>query len=160
MNAADASKLALELMDRYHLLSQGWRFQWNNRKRAAGVCIYNIKTIFLSEPITLLNDESMVRDTILHEIAHALAGAAAGHGYQWKLTAQSVGAKPVACVDSADIEMVPARWEAYCPNCGQVCSSFYRRPSENRRRACSPCCRKYNYGRFSDKYLTVIRKAV
>lgn len=160
MNAADASKLALELMDRYHLLSQGWRFQWNNRKRAAGVCVYNIKTIFLSEPIAIRNDESVVRDTILHEIAHALAGAAAGHGYQWKLMAQSIGARPERCADGDSLEMVPAQWEAYCPSCGQICGKFYRRPSFIRRRACSACCRKYNYGRFSEEYLTAIRKAV
>lgn len=35
-----------------------------------------------------------LRDTILHEIAHAIAGIKAGHGPVWRAVARKIGAKP------------------------------------------------------------------
>ena len=42
-------------------------------KVSLGTCSYVKKTIYLAKWYTELNDESEVRDTILHEIAHALS---------------------------------------------------------------------------------------
>ena len=43
-----------------------------------------------------------VTDTILHEIAHALAGPGAGHGPAWKATASRLGATPKSCAPESD----------------------------------------------------------
>jgi hypothetical protein len=38
-----------------------------------------------------------LRNTMLHEIAHAIAGHAAGHGPVWRAAARKVGATPERC---------------------------------------------------------------
>src|SRR4051812_30508933 len=81
----DARGLAHELMRRHGL--GGWRFEFDQAKRRAGVCRHRQKVIGLSAPITRLHPADEVRDTVLHEIAHALAGARAGHGPVWVATA-------------------------------------------------------------------------
>ena len=43
-------------------------------------------------------------DTILHEIAHAIAGANAGHGPVWKAVAKRIGAAPRARAEEKDEE--------------------------------------------------------
>ena len=43
-----------------------------------------------------------VRDTILHEIAHALAGAKARHGPAWKAIAKRLGATPKARAEEGE----------------------------------------------------------
>ena len=44
----------------------------------------------------LEGSEEQIRDTVLHEIAHAIAGHGAGHGPLWKATARRIGATPRA----------------------------------------------------------------
>lgn len=56
-------------------------------------------------------------ETLLHEVAHAAAGAAAGHGYAWKVYARLLGAEPSACSDIPSVrESLPVR--AKCWGCG------------------------------------------
>jgi len=76
--------------------------------------------ITLSRPLTLLNPIEQVRDTILHEIAHALTPGD-GHGAKWKAACIAIGAKPVRCF--VDPEVVtparrPARYSIGCRACG------------------------------------------
>jgi predicted SprT family Zn-dependent metalloprotease len=47
-------------------------FRWQNKKVSLGTCSYE-KTNSLSKWYVELNDEEELRDTILHEIAHALS---------------------------------------------------------------------------------------
>ena len=54
-------------------------FQFDNAKRRAGCCDYRRKRISLSGYFTEHNNKTEVMNTILHEVAHALAGARAGH---------------------------------------------------------------------------------
>ena len=105
MNLRDAKILA-ELLIEQHLTGveyngKPWTFAWNNRKRAFGVCSYKHSEIQLSRIMTATEDEAQVEDTILHEIAHALAGPGAGHGYQWKAMAMKIGATPRARASSS-----------------------------------------------------------
>ena len=93
MNRDDAATLARTLMNEHGL--GDIPFEFDNRRRAFGVTHFlinnsvvthacTVKKITLSEPLVKLNDEASVRNTILHEIAHAKAGHTAGHGYAWK----------------------------------------------------------------------------
>ena len=74
MNTIEAKNMAVRLMDHHGLIEKGWTFVWMKMKRTFGQCWHSKKQILLSWPLTSLNDETTVRDTILHEIAHALAG--------------------------------------------------------------------------------------
>ena len=58
-------------------------FEWTHHTRKFGECFYYKSSrkaflIQLSKPLTRLNKMAQVKETILHEIAHALT---AGHGH-------------------------------------------------------------------------------
>lgn len=131
-----AMKLAENLMQAHAL--RGWTFAFNRRKRALGLCRYGPRRIELSLPFVLNNDELAVRDTILHEIAHALAGEQVGHGPQWQNICMRIGATPVRCDYLA---IMPAgRWQGMCPSCGKSYSR-HRKPMRNRIYCCRACGR-------------------
>lgn len=137
MNLRDADQLARQLLQEHAL--HDWGFFWNRRKRALGLCRYERKRIELSLPFVLHNDEAAVRDTILHEIAHALAGPRAGHGSKWRKICVNIGAKPERC-DHVAI-MPRGRWIGTCPSCGKEYSR-HRRPLKNRLYCCRHCGRE------------------
>lgn len=111
----DAENLALTLMED-NGLGNTWSFRFDNAKRRCGACFYGKRTITLSRHFVRLNDEADVRDTILHEIAHAYAGAAAGHGVHWQRAALQLGARPERC--ASDVEMPEGGVEGVCaPDC-------------------------------------------
>jgi hypothetical protein len=83
----------------YHGLS-GWRFRFDKATRRFGCCDYTRRTISLSRRIVLLNDADRVRATVLHEIAHALAGPGTGHSRQWREIALRIGGDGRRCYGS------------------------------------------------------------
>ena len=91
----------------------GWQVEFDTAKRRAGVCRFNDRVIGLSAPITRVHDERDVRDTVLHEIAHALVGPAHGHDAVWRRTALAIGCSGKRCVD-ADSPRVQGGWIGIC----------------------------------------------
>ncbi|MGX5173597.1 SprT-like domain-containing protein [Aliikangiella sp. IMCC44653] len=76
-----------------------WKIGFDNAKRRAGLCDLNNKIIKLSRVHIRLNEEAMVMDTILHELAHAICFhlyKEVGHGRRWKEVAKMLGATPKA----------------------------------------------------------------
>lgn len=92
---ANVTAQARELMDRNGL--RNWSLRFNNAQRQLGACRWQKREIILSRPQTLKRTQEEVTDTILHEIAHALAGPRAGHGPKWKSIASRLGARPKSC---------------------------------------------------------------
>jgi predicted SprT family Zn-dependent metalloprotease len=124
MTLREARVLANELMEEHMpgLRDDGWDFVFDNAKGRCGVCKFKSRTIGLSRHYVRLNADQPeeIRDTILHEIAHAIAGPGAGHGREWKLIAMSVGARPIRCAPMS-VVMPPRRafkWFATCNACG------------------------------------------
>jgi predicted SprT family Zn-dependent metalloprotease len=99
--------------------------------------------------LTELNGEAEVRDTLLHEIAHALAGPLAGHGLAWRELALKVGATPKRCYGADEVQQPPGRYLLVCPSC-QESTPRHRKPSKVY--ACHSCCDRYSQGRFSERY--------
>jgi len=142
MNIQTAEKLAKDLIAK-HLtgistnIQTGypgmlfWHFQWDNCKRRYGVC-RGKGTISLSMPLTKTRSEEEVRDTILHEIAHALAGHSHGHDNQWKSICRKIGARPERCVSTENPLTAP--YTANC-NCG-ITHKFFKWTS------CQYSCKK------------------
>lgn len=118
MDLPSAALLAQRLIAHHGLDAAGWRFAWNHGRRTLGLCRYTEKTIELSTHFVLKNDEAQVRDTVLHEIAHAIAGYRAGHGMAWKMACVRVGARPERTCATAD--MPKGRWKARCGGCDTV----------------------------------------
>lgn len=74
-----------------------WSFKINGRlKRTLGLCSYSKREIQLRRKHVEEDTYDCILDTLLHEIAHALAGYNAGHGPKWKAIAIRLGAKPTS----------------------------------------------------------------
>ena len=119
MNLSVAQTLAVTLMKKHRLLDKGWTFKYDNAVKRFGVCRYRSKTIGLSRKLVLLNDKEQVMDTILHEIAHAIAGYEAGHGEIWKHVCIQIGAKPNRCYNAEETNVVELKYYAVCGACGK-----------------------------------------
>ena len=131
MTLHDAQTLAKDLMWQHGLTQAGWSFKFDRSVSRFGVCRYNkkirrfgvwtiipVNTISLSAPLTVRNGEAEVKDTILHEIAHAIAGHKAGHGLAWKVVAARIGARPIRCYESAKVEQPKGKYTCTCKHCG------------------------------------------
>lgn len=110
MHPSEARDLALRLMRKHGLV--GWTFRFDHAKRRFGSCRPAQKLITLSRPLTLLNSVEEVRDTILHEIAHALEPTD-GHGKRWRQACIRIGARPQRCFTENEV-ITPQRPAAAC----------------------------------------------
>jgi predicted SprT family Zn-dependent metalloprotease len=138
MRLEDAETLARSLMAEHKL--RGWTFRFDNAKRRFGSCSFDTKTISVSRHLAVLNDEGAVRDTILHEIAHAMAGAGHGHDARWRILAHSIGATGTRCYDDDKIHTPPGRWIGTCAACGYQTQPRHRR----REGSCGRCSSSFD----------------
>lgn len=75
-----------------------------------GMALFQGKTpivLRLSEHHVLKASDADVLDVILHEIAHFVAGAEAGHGPAWKRACLRVGARPERLFTAGQSEPPP-----------------------------------------------------
>ena len=117
MNLDDAKTLAISLLHQHGLTD--WTFRFDNARRRFGSCRYGSKVITLSRPLVYLNEIDQVRDTILHEIAHALAPGAK-HGPRWRAACLKVGAIPKRCYTEEAVRSpprTPPRFKFGCKHC-------------------------------------------
>lgn len=96
MDLNEAAKLAWLYM-RLHQLDH-WQFRFDRATTRFGCCHHRSKIISMSRTLVCLNDKREVRDTILHEIAHALAGPKVrAHGREWREIALRIGCNGRRC---------------------------------------------------------------
>lgn len=97
MTRLQAQKLALDLMLEYGLIHNGWTFRIDKGGvHRYGSCSWTRKEItlglaFVTNPGA---PAEAIRDTILHEIAHALCPPGSGHSQIWRDKCLDVGAHP------------------------------------------------------------------
>lgn len=136
-----ARDLALRLMAEHGLA--GWTFAFDGARRRAGGTFHPDAAagrpgrISLSVHYCERNSEEDVKDTILHEIAHALVGPGHGHDDAWKAKCNEVGARPERCYSEA-VDMPNGRWRSVCPNCRRA-RHRHRRPNPPTGWYCKPC---------------------
>ena len=90
------AETARALMDEHGLGE--WTLAFLEAERRLGDCNFQERVIRIGRTHALDASEAEIRDTILHEIAHALAGPEARHGARWKAVATRIGATPRANV--------------------------------------------------------------
>ncbi|WP_424947969.1 SprT-like domain-containing protein [Candidatus Spongiihabitans sp.] len=97
---------------RKHGLSD-WSACLDEAMNRAGACKYSNKQISLSRLFLRAASEREILDTILHEIAHALAGPEHHHDAVWRKIARDIGCSGERC---HNLEFSRPRWIMQCPN--------------------------------------------
>lgn len=133
MEMTQVLSLALKLMRQHGF--EHLDLTVSNTKRALGRCFYKYdhgKRQYVAERIDLSRvwmtkvPEAKVRDTILHELAHAMTPGAK-HGPAWRAAARKLGANPSRIADLPsdmvlEIRQEVANYKAVCknPHCDTV----------------------------------------
>ncbi|MFI8595256.1 SprT-like domain-containing protein [Microbacterium sp. NPDC078428] len=126
-------------------LDETWSFAFDNAKRRAGLCDYTRHRISVSRYLTARYDDETNHQTLLHEVAHALAGPAAGHGRTWKRIARELGYTG-GTTHHGETATELAPWVGTCP-AGHLA---YRHRRPTRPASCAQCAR-----RFDERHLFV-----
>lgn len=138
MEREGVAALAMELMDKYHLREHGWRFGFDRAKTRCGCTDYDTKLITLST--YYLSDTSTsadeIKNTILHEIAHVIAGFEAGHNEYWRQIALTIGCDGTRC--NAGWKGAPCKYDVTCA-CGCVHVQRHVIQQRLRRKRCRWC---------------------
>jgi len=142
MKLKEARDLAISLMKEHGIFD--WKFEFDNAKKRFGCCNYTNKTITLSAHLTEINEVLRVRNTILHEIAHALCPQQ-GHNKIWKAKAIEIGCNGQRCYSTKDTETLKGNYTATCVGCGDVYQRF-------RKAKHSSSCRTCSGSRYNEKY--------
>jgi len=121
-----------------HLDTDEWTFAFDNAKTRAGLCNYTRRRITVSRYLASRYGDDEIHQVLLHEVAHAMAGNAAGHGPRWRAVAAAIGyeGKRLHAGAIAD-ELAP--WVGTCPAGHR--HFRYRRPA--RPMSCGRCSRRF-----------------
>jgi predicted SprT family Zn-dependent metalloprotease len=138
VESAVVARVAQELLAE-HLPGGSWTFAFDSAKRRAGACDYSRRRITVSRYLAEKTDEDDVRQILLHEIAHALAGHAAAHGPRWRAVARDLGYTGER-LHNGPIAHERAPWVGTCA-AGHVHYRF-RRPTGPL--SCGLCARRFS----------------
>lgn len=122
-----------------HLDPAVWSFDFDRARTRAGACDYARHRITVSRLIAERSPDDEVHQTLLHEVAHALAGPKAGHGPRWKAIAAELGYAG-GRVHGGPIADELAPWIGRCP-AGHV---HYRYKRPTRPSSCARCSRRFD----------------
>jgi hypothetical protein len=103
-----------------------WKFVMNHSKTSLGMCNYTQKKICISSYFLKGNNcnEQSMRNTILHECAHALAGHHNSHNDKWKKIAKHIGCNGEKY---GIMERPRGNYLLFCPK-GCFKQEYYRKP--------------------------------
>lgn len=143
---------AKELFVKHNLTN--WSFDFDHAKRRFGYCCYTPKRITMSLPLVSANLGSpQLLDTLLHEIAHAIAfiryGRSQNHNYNWKRICVEIGANPNRCCNSKEVNTIRGRFVYKCKHCGHI---VYAHKKWKRTKAHGKCCNTFGNGKFSTQF--------
>lgn len=105
-------QLAQQLFQKHGLVN--YSFGFDRAIRRAGLCNYSQKRITISRHLVEAGDMHVVEQVLLHEIAHALTGQAAGHGKIWKAKASELGYLHQR-IDGTPLAKQVAKYKGVCP---------------------------------------------
>lgn len=146
MDLQKAEQLANELIKQH---CPEYTFRFDRAKLRFGRCSYGNKVISLSKTLVELNTESEVKNTLLHEIAHALTRGC-HHNRIWKKKAIEIGCDGERCYIADCVVCPKLKYTGYCESCGFT-AQFSKMPK--RRKSCFHCSK----GRFNENFLIKYR---
>ena len=135
ISGSEVEKYARNMLDKYGL--HDWKFSWNRGKRLAGLCNYQLKTVFLSTYMLTKNavEFNDIRNTLLHEIAHALTPGH-NHDHVWVQKALEIGCDGKRCHSLGQLDK--ACWKISCA-CGACKAERFRISSKIKHSICRHC---------------------
>lgn len=90
--------------------AEGWKAVVNSRcKSRLGQCNFTKRKVEISA-FHLQSDDAKIVNTMLHEIAHAIAGHKAGHGPEWVAVAKRIGCNANRCTAVDESVRVQPQW--------------------------------------------------
>jgi predicted SprT family Zn-dependent metalloprotease len=131
-----------------------WNLKFDNAKRRLGQCRFKEREIGISKEYAELNDEPRIKNTLLHEIAHALVGPGHGHDQIWKARAKEIGCDAKSKCEDEIVRPEP-KFKAVCKTCGAEVPAHRKRRKNT---ACRICCDNLNQGKYSDLYILEFKK--
>lgn len=132
-------QMVVPLMAEHGLSDQSWVFRLDHSVSRAGCCNFTRRTISLSKHLVNDTTHSLddVRNILLHEIAHALAGPTGAHGPEWRAIALRIGCDGERC---HSLDLKPFSQILACVLCGHVNALRHRVCREYwNRAACTSC---------------------
>lgn len=149
MTINQALTLARKLMKNHSELRL-WSVTTNKRKSAFGVCNYTKRQIELSMLLVPVMTDEGIKETIIHEIAHALTPDH-HHDRVWKAKCIELGGTGNRCGGSEKYmdgekgreinEQKMAKYTLTCPECGEI---YHRNRKPTRATSCGKHGRGYN----------------
>ncbi|MCK5391211.1 MAG: SprT-like domain-containing protein [Deltaproteobacteria bacterium] len=133
---------------------EDWELRLSNQKRHLGYCRPRKKIISISRAFMETNPFPVIKDTLLHEIAHALHYIDTGktnHNNGWKEVTIRVSCEHKRCATGEGLNMPRGNYIGVCPVCGKE-THFYRRV--RRSYSCSHCTKRYD-PRFKLTIMTI-----
>jgi len=121
-----------------------WELRFSRQKRHLGYCRPRRRIISVSLSYMETNPFPVMKDTLLHEIAHALhylETGKTGHDNGWKEAARRVGCAARRCASGNGLTMPQGKYVGVCPSCDKTVH-FYRKV--RRSYSCSECSRGYD----------------
>lgn len=159
MNADQVTELAREIMNDHGL--EDWTVAMNRATGRAGICYHTRRLLGFSKLIMSAFDEAEVRNTILHEIAHALVGAGHGHDTIWRRKFVSIGGNGKTCTDAsatvAQAIEAQSKYRATCDGCGETYSAQRRKKSFGRSMCSTATCpASWHKTRFTENHVYLV----
>jgi predicted SprT family Zn-dependent metalloprotease len=136
MELSSVQLLADQLLDEHKLFKKGWRFSFDRAKRRAGCCRYSKKEITLAKAYAEQEELKEIKNTILHEIAHALVGPKHGHNEIWKQKALEIGCDAKRC---HYVVFSKPKYKLTCSNSCFVVTRYRVNQNFLKSRICSKC---------------------
>jgi predicted SprT family Zn-dependent metalloprotease len=136
-------QLAHDLLAHHQL--PRWSFQFDNGTKRAGCCHYGTYFISLASEFAKRAPEEEIRETLLHEIAHALVGKAHHHDEVWRAKALEIGCSGRRC---HALQFTPPR---YIVKCARGC---WVATAERRQRGviCKQCRGNVMYETYTEEH--------
>ena len=136
MELSSVQLLANRLLKDHELDKKGWRFRFDRAKRRAGCCRYLKKEITLAKAYAEQEELKEIKNTILHEIAHALVGPKHGHNEIWKQKALEIGCDAERC---HYVVFSKPKYKLTCSNSSFEATRYRINQNFLKSRICSKC---------------------
>lgn len=117
----------------WHGLLPHWKVLFDNARTRAGRCNFSTASLTFSRNLVAYASPREMRNIILHEIAHALAGPEHAHNKHWREIALHIGCDGERC---HTLQLNKPRWILCCP---RGCWRKRRFQRSIKSRACKRC---------------------